>query len=69
MSPPAQPTAEIGGEQSAPGAKDLVGADTSVPDRDADPGATSVDTEIERTKTPERPEQSQIQQPQQQPPT
>ena len=68
MSPPAQPSApgpdaEIGGNRSAPGAEamDPVGADTSAPDRDADPGVTSMDTEIERNKTPERPEQTQIQ--------
>ena len=48
---------------------DPVGADSLAPVRDADPGVTSMDTEIERTKTPERPEQTQIPQPQQQPPT
>ena len=68
MSPPAQPSApgsdaEIGGEQSAPGAEamDPVRADSSAPDQDANPGVTSMDTEIERNKTPERPEQTQIQ--------
>ena len=68
MSPPAQTTApgsdaEIGGGHDAPGAEtaDPVGADTSVPDRDGDSGVSLMDAEVERTQTPERPEQTQIQ--------
>ena len=53
--------AEIGGGQNAPEAEvtDSVGADTLVPDRDDNLGASIMDTEAEKTKTPDQPEQLQ----------
>ena len=67
---PSPPRTSPASHTSTPGTEipDSVRADTSAPDRASDPGVTSVDTEVEKTKTPERPEQTQQQQQQHQQP-